>query len=79
LVNLNAADVLNIYYDPRVVANAYLDDQIWHLGGGGILAPVAEATAPEPGSTVTLLPIGDWIRSGAAAVRYTPRPAFEVK
>ncbi len=75
LVNLNAGDVLNIYYDPHLVANAYLNDQTWRLGGGGILAPVAAATAPEPRSTAVLLLLAIGFRRwrGDGGV-YLPRP-----
>ena len=57
LINTNAGDVLNIYYDPLQSGNAYLEGLTYQLGGGGFLTPVETAAtpAPEPRSTAMLL------------------------
>ena len=59
LVNSSSSSVVNIYYDPLEAGNAYLDDQTYALGGGGVLAPVEEAAAtPEPRLTGLVFGIG---------------------
>jgi hypothetical protein len=45
LLNADAGNLLNIYYDPTLSDNAYLDAQTYTLGNGGYLAPVS---VPEP-------------------------------
>lgn len=54
IANIATSGVFNIYYDPLNPANAYLNDQIYALNGGGFLAP---APVPEP-STWALLGLG---------------------
>ncbi len=45
LLNADAGNLLNIYYDPSLSDNAYLGAQTYTLGNGGYLAPVS---VPEP-------------------------------
>ena len=45
LINGDPANPMNIYYDPSLSGNAYLDAQTYALGNGGVLAPVS---VPEP-------------------------------
>jgi hypothetical protein len=42
---------LNLYYDPELAQNAYLDDKTYSLSGGGYLEP---AQAPEPATWVLI-------------------------
>jgi hypothetical protein len=46
LMNVDAANPMNLYYDPSLMDNAYLNDQSYALGNGGILAPATPV--PEP-------------------------------
>jgi fibronectin-binding autotransporter adhesin len=59
LVNANAADPINVYYNPSEPGDAYLDDQTFALGsGGGYLSPLV----PEPSSVMPLSFVaGAWL------------------
>jgi hypothetical protein len=55
LTNADAANPMNVYYDPSQPANAYLQAQTYALGNGGVLAPIS---VPEPTSLKLLLLAG---------------------
>jgi hypothetical protein len=75
--NNGPSDLLNIYYDPSQAGNAYLDDQTYALGGGGVLEPVASAleltwnntagTIPSDGKTWDIIN-NNWNNGSAATV-----------
>jgi len=75
--NSGPSDLLNIYYDPSQTGNAYLDDQTYALGGGGVLEPVASAleltwnnaggTSPSDGQTWDIIN-NNWNNGSAATV-----------
>ena len=45
LINYDGLHPANVYYDASDAANAYLEDRMYALGNGGVLAPV---NTPEP-------------------------------
>jgi hypothetical protein len=51
LINADASDLVNVYYDPMQPANAYLGGGTYALGNGGTLSPALAMPTPEPGST----------------------------
>ncbi len=55
VTNIVGAAGLDIYYDPKLAGNDYLDDKTYALTDGGYL--VAEAAAPEP-KTWVLMALG---------------------
>jgi hypothetical protein len=75
--NNGPSDLLNIYYDPSQMGNAYLDDQTYALGGGGVLEPVASpleltwnntgGTSPSDGQTWDIIN-NNWNNGSAATV-----------
>jgi hypothetical protein len=50
ITNSDASDPMNIYYDPMTAGDAYLADQTFSLGNGGLLSPLV----PEPGAAAGL-------------------------
>ena len=52
----NISDSHNIYYDANDPANAYLNDKIYSLNGGGFLLPASGlGVVPEPGTTALVM------------------------